>query len=123
MTTYTASVAHFESRDLHACGDCDWQGETGALKPIGDAVLSPGDASPSGRCPVCDTLAYPVEPSAPLDDPRAKGTVLAALRSWQRDLERHGAAWAENDDIASDCGELVPLDASEIDVLCEELNT
>lgn len=51
-------------------------------------------------------------------DLRELGTVLAALRFWQNG-GRH-----VNDiyDIASDGGTLQPLDAVEIDALCERLN-
>ena len=52
-------------------------------------------------------------------------TVLAALRYWQRN-----GAWksgrdritVDEYDIASDGGTLTPLDAEEIDDLCERLN-
>lgn len=44
------------------CADCDWKGTADKLKPIGDCCLTPGDASPAGRCPECDTLAYVIGP-------------------------------------------------------------
>jgi len=47
-----------------ACESCDWRGVATVLHAIGDCSLTPGDASPAGRCPECDTLAYVVQPSA-----------------------------------------------------------
>lgn len=41
------------------CGAaCGWSGTVADLKEIGDCSLTPGDASPAGRCPECDALAY-----------------------------------------------------------------
>ena len=51
---------------------------------------------------------------------RETGTVLAALRRWQRETDWE-VRW--QDDIASDIGRLEPLDDREIDELCEQLNT
>ena len=57
-----------------------------------------------------------------LDD-RELGTVLAALRHYQRHLETHNCnAPRELEDIASNGGEFEPLDVTEIDGLCEQLN-
>jgi hypothetical protein len=50
---------------------------------------------------------------------RELGTVLAALRHWQRETD-WGMRW--QDDIASDIGKFEPLDDGEIDKLCERLN-
>jgi hypothetical protein len=50
---------------------------------------------------------------------RELGTVLAALRLWQSTPGRkHLWQW----DIATDVGELKPLDNEEIDELCERIN-
>jgi len=47
------------------------------------------------------------------------GTVLAALRYWQREgLLSDGV----ERDIATDGGTVVPLDANQIDALCERIN-
>jgi hypothetical protein len=44
------------------CGDsCGWHGVFSGLAEIGDCSLTPGDASPAGRCPDCDALAYVVK--------------------------------------------------------------
>lgn len=54
---------------------------------------------------------------------REFSTVLAALRYWQRNLEQGNVG--EDDEfepIASNAGALEPLDAEEIDLLCEQLN-
>lgn len=48
------------------CQNCEWTGGFAGLAPIGDCALTPGDPSPAGRCPECDTLAYVVKPE-PLD--------------------------------------------------------
>lgn len=42
------------------CSNCDWTGTADQLNEIGDAILTPGDPSPAGRCPdeECDALAY-----------------------------------------------------------------
>ena len=53
--------------------------------------------------------------------PQELGTILAALRHWQTEIEDGdypGDLW----DIASDGGTMVPLDAEDIDLLCENLN-
>lgn len=50
---------------------------------------------------------------------RQHATILAALRSYQRDLEK-GRALFEN--IASNDGKFKPLTAEQIDVLCERIN-
>lgn len=39
-------------------GGCKWKGVASELDEIGDAILTPGDPSPAGRCPICGTLAY-----------------------------------------------------------------
>ena len=41
-----------------ACSSCAWTGATNALVEIVDCALTPGDASPAGRCPECGSLAY-----------------------------------------------------------------
>lgn len=55
--------------------------------------------------------------NCPLDDPRIKATILAALRARQSPR-----TWRETEDIASDGGTIVPLSAAEIDILCERIN-
>lgn len=52
---------------------------------------------------------------------RALGTVLAALRYWQRHLEQ-GNLDDEFADISTDGGQYEPLNAAEIDALCQQLN-
>lgn len=58
--TYYASVEHIgEPENIAcACDNCNWKGTADELNRIGDAVLTPGHASPAGRCPECDSLAY-----------------------------------------------------------------
>ena len=50
------------------CGSCAWSGPAEALAAIKDCALDPGDASPAGRCPECDSLAYPDRPQDHLRD-------------------------------------------------------
>ena len=52
---------------------------------------------------------------------RELATVLAALRHWQRQ-ECYADGGIPEHTIASDEGEHEPLDAQEIDELCERLN-
>jgi hypothetical protein len=40
------------------CDDCGWTGRFDQVAEIGGCSLTPGDASPAGRCPECDTLVY-----------------------------------------------------------------
>ncbi|MHB8410222.1 MAG: hypothetical protein ACYDHY_19485 [Acidiferrobacterales bacterium] len=53
-------------------------------------------------------------------DQRELATTLAALRLWQSTVERSGTG--EYDDIATDFSTIEPLDAAEIDTLCERIN-
>jgi hypothetical protein len=53
---------------------------------------------------------------------RQLGTVLAALRFWQRTTVVAPKGPLPEDDISTDGGTCNPLDANEIDTLCEELN-
>lgn len=41
-----------------SCDDCDWRGTFAQLNAIGECCLTPGDPSPAGRCPDCDTIVY-----------------------------------------------------------------
>lgn len=64
------------SEELPAtCDDCHWHGTAGELLEAEGAVLTPGDPSPAGRCPVCETLAYLARPE---DAERSAGPELAA---------------------------------------------
>lgn len=55
---------------------------------------------------------------------RELGTVLAALRYWQATRKSEGGLWDSDtfEPIASDNGLQEPLDAGEIDELCERIN-
>jgi len=72
------------------CGGCDWAGPQSELEDIGDALLTPGDPSPAGRCPIedCQSLAYVVRP------PRRflaviEGGILQGI--YTDNVEAHGA--------------------------------
>lgn len=41
-----------------SCSSCSWTGAASRLKPIEDCSLTPGDASPAGRCPKYASLVY-----------------------------------------------------------------
>ncbi|WFU52248.1 hypothetical protein QA639_21305 [Bradyrhizobium pachyrhizi] len=75
--TYTAEIAFLGEPDelVCRCGSCDWSGTAIECSEIDDCSLTPGDASPCGRCPVCDSLAYL---DGPLD--RAKDRVEELLK-------------------------------------------
>lgn len=64
--TYSAKIQFAEEPATIGCtcSNCDWTGTADKLEPIGDAILTPGDPSPAGRCPDCDCLAY-VDTPAP----------------------------------------------------------
>jgi hypothetical protein len=53
---------HGDDADPVACGSCDWTGTAGDVEEVTDCILTAGDASPVGRCPECDSLAYLVRP-------------------------------------------------------------
>lgn len=59
------------------CEDCSWVGPFAALGEIETCSLTPGDPSPAGRGPECNTLAY-VVPSKP--DPKTREGQLELLR-------------------------------------------
>lgn len=56
---------------------------------------------------------------------RQTATTLAALRYWQRQLIKDQLAILASDEwqqIATDGGKVQPLEAKQIDVLCERIN-
>jgi len=50
-----------DSGALIECNDCAWNGRAEDALPIVSCVLTPGDPSPAGRCPMCESLAYIVK--------------------------------------------------------------
>ena len=63
MTTGPYKVIDIDEPDDDApcvCSACDWHGPAEETKDIDDCILTPGDPSPVGRCPVkdCGALAY-----------------------------------------------------------------
>lgn len=76
------------------CGDCGWKGTYAALAGIEDCALTPGDPSPAGRCPECDSLAYVDKPAeAPAD-------LLAALEYMLSIDDWHDSAIADVHKVA-----------------------
>jgi len=65
-----------------ACGACDWRGSAGDLAPVTDAVLTPGDPAPAGRCPECDSLAYLARPVARVREHALQFAKVAAEIIW-----------------------------------------
>lgn len=62
-TTYLAEIFldKPETEILTQCSNCDWVGTADETQPIKACALTPGDPSPIGRCPVCESLAYIAE--------------------------------------------------------------
>lgn len=65
-----------------ACSDCDWTGPIEALDAPSGAVLTPGDASPAGRCPDCGSLAYLDTPESRAEDAFRD---LMRIKTWHPD--------------------------------------
>jgi hypothetical protein len=77
--TYFAHIDFVSAPDQIpcTCSDCAWKGMADALATIGDCSLTPGDESPAGRCPECDSLAYIDQP-----DPKALQTTIRNLLAY-----------------------------------------
>lgn len=60
------------------CSGCAWRGPAQELEDIESCSLTPGDASPAGRCPECNSLAYLDRPKDRARD--AAPAMLAALQ-------------------------------------------
>lgn len=88
---YTAERDHLNDATPCACGACDWKGAYDLLAPIGDCSLTPGDVSPAGRCPECDSLAYPVSAKDMAKD--AAPRLLALLAKLTPYAESHAEDW------------------------------
>lgn len=60
MKPYKANIVHVgkASEIVCKCSACEWQGRASKLKEIVECDLTPGDESPAGRCPKCESLAY-----------------------------------------------------------------
>jgi len=56
IQTYSAEI-DVDDEAAASCG-CGWNGTAARLAPIDGCALTPGDPSPAGRCPDCDSLAY-----------------------------------------------------------------
>jgi hypothetical protein len=93
--TYTASIDGIADDARCHCDDCDWKGVFSDLKDIDDCSLTPGDPSPAGRCPECDTMAYIVKP----EEERATPAEIEAARD--------NYAIGSDDNIEIDDGALV----------------
>lgn len=63
---YRAIVDHVDDSAPACCGDCGWIGVAVDTAEIGECALNPGDPSPVGRCPECDSIAYVKEAPNPI---------------------------------------------------------
>jgi hypothetical protein len=75
--TYQAQIQGLDDDTQITCDNCDWSGKFSELGEIGDAILTPGDPSPAGRCgnEDCQCRVYVDEQ----EDPAPK--LLAALNA------------------------------------------
>lgn len=76
MTTAAYHVVDVENAGDSACScdSCAWQGAASDTTDVEDCCLTPGDASPVGRCPDCGSLAYLAKPL------REKSAIAAVLK-------------------------------------------
>jgi len=104
---YTATIEHVFADDtpVTGCG-CGWKGTVGAVNYIHDCSLTPGDASPVGRCPDCYSLVYVDTPEARAGD--EVDNMLAVLRKFAAlpdamvaYARAHGEDWKEIEAILS----------------------
>lgn len=85
MTTGPYQVAEVEDAGEAACtcDNCDWVGTADKTVDIQDCALTPGDASPVGRCPECDGLCYldkRLREEGAVDPLKIANAVLAACK-------------------------------------------
>lgn len=69
-----------------SCSNCDWKGAASETQDIGDCALTPGDASPVGRCPECDCLAYLDQPLRPDAEKQTLGALINDLDAYLREI-------------------------------------
>jgi hypothetical protein len=123
---------------VNRCDNCEKEWEDGELENpwpemehIGER-LDPGGKVPSGECPECQALCYPIEPA-----PKKSGstvqltienqdlhTILAALKVYQ-DLgygEPANRPMAVHDIAIGGELDVISLDDAGIDDLCERIN-
>lgn len=85
---YNADIDHLKGAVPVSCGCCEWTGTYAETKEVGDCSLTPGDASPAGRCPSCDSLCYPARR---VDEERAfADEAFRLLRNMHARLETLG---------------------------------
>lgn len=112
MDSYTAEVQHVsdETKIVCACENCQWTGMASDLKPIDDCILTPGDASPAGRCPECETLAYVVNEGDTSPQLHKRFALGAYLVSMDVDQDGHLSVYVKSTDgskaidVAADIG-------------------
>lgn len=79
MEGYTVTIDEPEDDTLCKCSDCGEVSQFEDLEDIEEATLTPGDDSPAGRCPHCQSLAYVVTRKTTMRD--ASGAMLSALKA------------------------------------------
>lgn len=72
------------------CANCGWVGPFSDLSDIQECALTPGDASPAGRCPNCDMLAYVQELTDVMDEDVRIIDNTEEDKHIQNLLEKHG---------------------------------
>ena len=104
-----STVDPIATEGRHQCDNCEWEGQAEALRPIRslESRLDPGGIVPSGECPYCGALAYPVkrtrwlfvfhggiDPGEALgpvrDDDHQDELILAAMRDPDNSLALEG---------------------------------
>lgn len=72
MSTYPPLSVPPDTR--HRCDNCEWEGGNDDVHPICDLWerLTAGGVVPSGQCPECQALVYPVEKPKPKPKPKKK---------------------------------------------------
>lgn len=77
------------------CSSCDGPMTLEDLEAIGDCSLTPGDASPAGRCPHCDSLAYLDRPIDRMHDKAKDAFALLERLYWSETREEEKKALEE----------------------------
>lgn len=96
------------------------QSDVPALDCLQDIMVQAKNAYYAAHRVVFPGVLDDEEAHVELEDRRAVATILAALRLWQREGLHSGG---HEQDIATDNETLIPMNAAEIDDLCERINT
>lgn len=75
------------------CDGCDWRGKASETTEIDNCSLTPGDASPVGRCPECDSLAYLEEPIRADKAKQSAGSIFKYLDLVSNHVSQETMEW------------------------------